>query len=59
MLTKFSILEQLNKRIHQLMKENDRLEKKLRWTEERLVKLGNDKGINWLDSMLSFCKYVF
>lgn len=52
----FGYLEKLNERILQLLKQNEGLEKKLMWTQEKLIALSLDKGINWLDSMLAFCK---
>lgn len=40
------------------MKENETLEQKLTWTQERLKSFATDKDMNWLNSMLDFCKYI-
>ncbi|XP_067643141.1 protein Spindly-B [Eurosta solidaginis] len=46
----------LNERIHQLLNQVEELEKQLNVTQGRLRDLASDKGVAWLDSMLSFCK---
>ncbi|KAH8333503.1 hypothetical protein KR059_000390 [Drosophila kikkawai] len=46
----------LNERIRYLMATNDSLEKQLKLSQERLRDLAKDKAVNWLDSMLDFCK---
>lgn len=46
----------LNERIAQLVKSNEELEKKMSWTNLKIAELAKDKGIDWLDSMLEFCK---
>ncbi|KAH8282489.1 hypothetical protein KR054_007896 [Drosophila jambulina] len=46
----------LNERIRYLMAANDSLEKQLNLSQERLRDLAKDKSVNWLDSMLDFCK---
>lgn len=48
--------EKLNQRIQQLLKENQNFEKRLSWYQEKLSALAVEKGITWLDSMLSYCK---
>ncbi|KAH8237535.1 hypothetical protein KR038_004141 [Drosophila bunnanda] len=46
----------LNERIRYLMAANDSLEKQLNLSQERLRDMAKDKAVNWLDSMLDFCK---
>ncbi|XP_017485618.1 PREDICTED: protein Spindly [Rhagoletis zephyria] len=46
----------LNERIRQLLRQIEELEKQLHVTQDRLRDLAADKGVAWLDSMLSFCK---
>uniref|UniRef100_W8C6F4 Protein Spindly n=1 Tax=Ceratitis capitata TaxID=7213 RepID=W8C6F4_CERCA len=48
--------DKLNERIHQLHSQVEVLEKQLNVTQGRLRDLANDKGVGWLDSMLSYCK---
>lgn len=53
----FSISEKLNERVRSLLSQNEELERKLKWNQERLNDLAKEKGVLWLDSMLSYCKY--
>ncbi|XP_020799209.1 early endosome antigen 1 [Drosophila serrata] len=46
----------LNERIRYLMAANDSLEKQLNLSQERLRDMAKEKAVNWLDSMLDFCK---
>ncbi|XP_014094413.2 protein Spindly [Bactrocera oleae] len=48
--------DKLNERIRQLLGQVEGLEKQLNVSQNRLRDLANDKGVTWLDSMLSFCK---
>ncbi|TMW54858.1 hypothetical protein DOY81_000091 [Sarcophaga bullata] len=48
--------EKLNERVRHLLNQNEELERKLKWTQDRLKELACEKGVIWLDSMLSFCK---
>ncbi|XP_065355908.1 protein Spindly [Calliphora vicina] len=48
--------EKLNERVRHLLNQNEELERKLQWTQDRLKEVANDKGVLFLDSMLSFCK---
>ncbi|XP_054084738.1 protein Spindly-like [Zeugodacus cucurbitae] len=47
----------LNDRIRQLLCQVEGLEKQLKVSQSRLSDLANEKGVEWLDSMLSFCKH--
>lgn len=49
--------EKLNERVRHLLNQNEELERKLKWTQDRLKELASEKGVIWLESMLSFCKY--
>uniref|UniRef100_A0A1A9WKR2 Protein Spindly n=1 Tax=Glossina brevipalpis TaxID=37001 RepID=A0A1A9WKR2_9MUSC len=51
--------EKLNQRIQRLLSENEDLERKVNWTQERLKELSSEKGVLWLDSMLTFCNWRF
>lgn len=53
----FVFLEKLYERVRYLLNQNEDLERKLTWTQERLTELAKEKGVLFLDSMLSFCKY--
>ncbi|KAH8249087.1 hypothetical protein KR032_005680 [Drosophila birchii] len=46
----------LNERIGYLTAANDSLERQLNLSQERLRDMAKDKAVNWLDSMLDFCK---
>lgn len=48
----------LIERVGLLGRENDRLKKKLTWTETKLLQTAKDNNVNWLDSMLEFCRYA-
>ncbi|XP_037810802.1 protein Spindly [Lucilia sericata] len=48
--------EKLNERVRHLLNQNEDLERQLKWTQDRLKDMANDKGVLFLDSMLSFCK---
>ncbi|XP_061389338.1 protein Spindly [Musca vetustissima] len=48
--------EKLNERVRSLLSQNEELERKLKWNQERLNDLAKEKGVLWLDSMLSYCK---
>lgn len=39
-----------------LTRENERLQEKVKWTEEKLVELAKTHEIHWLDSMMEFIK---
>ncbi|XP_036336236.1 protein Spindly-like, partial [Rhagoletis pomonella] len=41
---------------HELLRQIEELEKQLHVTQDRLSDLAADKGVAWIDSMLSFCK---
>uniref|UniRef100_A0A0A1XPI4 Protein Spindly n=1 Tax=Zeugodacus cucurbitae TaxID=28588 RepID=A0A0A1XPI4_ZEUCU len=49
--------DRLNDRIRQLLSQVEGLEKQLKVSQSRLSDLANEKGVEWLDSMLSFCKH--
>lgn len=40
----------------QLTFEKNKTQKNLDWTEQQLIDISNEKGVNWVDSILSFCK---
>ncbi|KAL5281027.1 hypothetical protein ACFFRR_004818 [Megaselia abdita] len=48
--------ERLNQRINQLSTEKDILSKKLNSTEEQMKQMASDKGVNWMETMLDYCK---
>ncbi|KAM7353157.1 spindle apparatus coiled-coil protein 1 spindly [Cochliomyia hominivorax] len=48
--------EKLYERVRYLLNQNEDLERKLTWTQDRLTELAKEKGVLFLDSMLSFCK---
>ncbi|XP_075153588.1 spindle apparatus coiled-coil protein 1 spindly [Haematobia irritans] len=48
--------EKLTQRIRHLVNQNEELERKLKWNHERLMDLASEKGVLWLEPMLSFCK---
>lgn len=45
-------------RVGFLARENERLTEKLTWTEKRLQQTAKEHGVNWLDSMLEYCRFV-
>lgn len=53
-----SFTDKLNDRIRQLLGQVENLEKQLNVSQSRIRDLASDKGVAWLDSMLSFCKYA-
>lgn len=57
MLSILFVPEKLNERVKNLLNQNEELERKLKWNQDRLNEMAKEKGVLWLDSMLSFCKY--
>lgn len=54
----FHYLEKLYQRILQLNQQIDLLQSKVKWTEDKLIKMAEEKDVTWLDSMLAYCKWV-
>lgn len=55
-MKKFRILEKLNERIAELMKENETINKKLAFTEQCLNDMIKKNDVKWLDPMITLCK---